>query len=98
MRRGNRTFIGAKGKKYRDDVISLCKSYANWFSADKRLCMTIECFPPDRRKRDLDNLGKCILDSLQHAKIFADDNQIDDLRFIRMPDLYGKVLVHIKCI
>jgi len=65
------------------------------FLADKRLRVVIECFPPDRRRRDLDNLGKSCLDSLQHAKIFVDDNQIDDLRFIRMPDMFDKVLVHI---
>jgi len=58
--------------------------------------MSIECYPPDRRKRDLDNLGKCIADSLQHARVYADDSQIDFLSFERMPNLYGKVLIYIK--
>ena len=98
MRTRTRVIIGSKGIAYRRLVIYKCKSFANSFSADKRLRVTIECFPPDRRKRDLDNLGKCALDSLQNARVFADDNQIDDLRFIRRPELLGKLLVHIDII
>lgn len=35
--------------------------------------------PPDRRRRDLDNLTKAILDSLVHAKVIVDDGLIDRL-------------------
>ncbi len=51
--------------------------------SNKRLKVEIWAYPPDRRKRDLDNLGKVLLDSLQTAGVFLDDSQIDDLRFRR---------------
>lgn len=41
--------------------------------------MTITANAPDLRKRDLDNLLKQTLDALQHAGIFKDDGQIDQI-------------------
>ena len=49
-----------------------------------RLDVHIAVYPPDKRKRDLDNLPKSILDSLQHAGIYEDDSQIDKLTVERM--------------
>lgn len=39
--------------------------------------------PPDKRKRDLDNVCKATLDALQHARLFDDDAQIDELHVER---------------
>jgi crossover junction endodeoxyribonuclease RusA len=39
----------------------------------------MDAFPPDRRRRDLDNILKASLDSLTHAHIYADDELIDVL-------------------
>jgi len=38
---------------------------------------------PDKRRRDLDNLPKALLDGLTHSGIWDDDSQIDDLRIMR---------------
>lgn len=48
------------------------------------LSVTISAAPPDRRKRDLDNLLKAPLDALTHALLWQDDGQIDDLRIRRL--------------
>ncbi len=40
-------------------------------------------YPPDRRARDLDNLGKALLDALTKAGVYGDDSQIDHLTFAR---------------
>jgi len=45
--------------------------------------MTVTLHPPDRRRRDLDNAMKALLDSLEHAGVYDDDSQIDDLRIVR---------------
>lgn len=54
-------------------------------------------FPPDRRRRDLDNCLKSLLDALQHGGAYYDDSQIVDLSIKKrevVPD--GKTLVTIQ--
>jgi crossover junction endodeoxyribonuclease RusA len=48
-----------------------------------RLEVSIDAYPPDRRRRDIDNLLKPTLDILQTYGVFVDDEQIDDLRIRR---------------
>ena len=40
------------------------------------MAMTIEVYPPDRRRRDIDNLLKAVLDACQHGGAFPDDSRI----------------------
>lgn len=40
------------------------------------LAMTMELYPPDRRRRDVDNYSKAVLDALTHARLWRDDSQI----------------------
>ncbi|NBW20709.1 MAG: RusA family crossover junction endodeoxyribonuclease [Caulobacteraceae bacterium] len=56
--------------------------------------VVIEAFPPDRRKRDLDNILKSLLDALTHAGVWEDDSQIEDLRIYRST-IAGMVKVRI---
>lgn len=61
-----------------------------------KLRVTISVLPPDRRRRDLDNLLKPLLDALVRAALIEDDSMIDDLRIHRLglhPD--GKVIVNV---
>jgi crossover junction endodeoxyribonuclease RusA len=85
-RNGGRYFISLKGMDYRAHVGSVCKMYSGLFPINKRLRLHIEAFPPDKRRRDLDNTLKAICDSLQHANVFEDDSQIDEL-LIRRRDV-----------
>jgi crossover junction endodeoxyribonuclease RusA len=59
------------------------------------LRVEIEVFPPDKRKRDIDNLLKSLLDSLTHAQVWKDDNQISDLRIFRNKQIAGIVKVRV---
>lgn len=77
------TAVGPKGKSYRRDVSLLLTPYKHKFKPEDRLSVTINVFPPDKRKRDLDNILKCCLDSLQESHAIHDDNQIDMLTIIR---------------
>lgn len=40
------------------------------------IAMTMELYPPDRRRRDVDNYSKTVLDALTHARLWRDDSQI----------------------
>ena len=42
-----------------------------------RLAVKVEVYPPDRRRRDIDNVQKPILDALEKGQAYEDDSQID---------------------
>jgi crossover junction endodeoxyribonuclease RusA len=60
--------------------------------------IVINVYPPDARKRDLDNLLKCLLDSLQTAKVYEDDSQIDYLLIKREKQKLAKLEINIESI
>jgi crossover junction endodeoxyribonuclease RusA len=74
----SRILISRSGRAYRKKVIALLQDRFST-ALTGRLQVTICAHPPDRRRRDLDNSQKCLLDSLQHAGVFLDDSQIDSL-------------------
>ena len=94
---GGRVFITAKGVDYRMNTSLACLEHKHTFDKDVRLSVTIYAYPPDKRKRDLDNILKCLLDSLEKAQVFVDDSQIDELIIRRVGPNDGKVVVNIKC-
>lgn len=75
--RGKVRFIGAAGKAFRQaTVVAWYATRAQGFG-NARLKVAVEAYPPDRRKRDLDNVLKAAFDALSHARAYEDDSQID---------------------
>jgi crossover junction endodeoxyribonuclease RusA len=95
-RNKNRSFVLPKGISYRKIACIECIPFYKTELFDKRLSLFICAFPPDKRKRDLDNSLKCVLDALQYAEVYHDDCQIDSIYIKRMPDLLGQVVVKIE--
>lgn len=61
------------------------------------LSVTLDIYPPDRRKRDIDNINKALFDALEHAQVFANDCQIVELISRKHEcDGIGRVEVKIK--
>jgi crossover junction endodeoxyribonuclease RusA len=60
----------------------------------KHCRLEITAHPPDRRRRDLDNLAKPVIDALKKAGIMEDDAQVKEL-FLSWgpPKPGGKILV-----
>lgn len=62
-----------------------------------KIAVQIEIFPPDARRRDLDNVQKPILDALQQAGAFWDDSQVVWLLTVKSePAAGGKAIVTIS--
>ena len=78
--------ISAEGKRFRDDVIMLFRGFDGVMG---RVAVQVTAYPPDNRKRDLDNVFKALLDALSHALIIEDDSMIDDLRITRAEVVKG---------
>lgn len=97
-RNGERYFISSTGQAYRKHVASACYELAKSFMAEDRIRISIQAYPPDRRRRDLDNICKALLDSLQAATIFPDDSQIDELNLKRMSSISGHVYIEMESI
>jgi crossover junction endodeoxyribonuclease RusA len=53
------------------------------YRMEGRLSLSVVLFPPTRRKWDIDGRLKALLDALQDAGVFEDDEQIDRLEVIR---------------
>ena len=90
-------YISAEGKAYRQAVNDLVMEAAmvqRYLKQAGPLRVVIEAFPPDKRKRDLDNVLKSLLDSLTHAGVWEDDSQIQDLRIYKAT-IAGMVKVRI---
>lgn len=75
-----RTWIGKAGKKFRKIAL---KRITERPLSRRRLAIKIELLGYDEREYDLDNFVKGIQDALQHAKVYANDSQIDDLHVVR---------------
>jgi Holliday junction resolvase RusA-like endonuclease len=72
---GARTLISRGGRAFRSAVCSLLA--ANGIRPlEGPLAIDIRIHPPDRRRRDIDNVQKALLDAMQHGGAYLDDSQI----------------------
>lgn len=85
---GPRTLISREGRRFRERVCSMLRASGVRPLAG-RLRVEIDVNPPDRRRRDLDNLLKSLLDAIQHGGVYGDDSQIESLTIVRRGPVDG---------
>jgi len=91
-RGGCRLIISADGRRYRNRAMAGIWPFGEPFAG--RIGVEITLCPPTRRRLDVDNFAKCALDTLEHCRVFEDDNQIDRLVIERGPvERRGRVTV-----
>ena len=76
---GNRTLISRTGRAYRQQVLHDVQQLGLRVITGP-IKLEVIVTRPDRRRRDVDNLLKSLLDALDHAEVYEDDSQIQDLR------------------
>ena len=74
-RRGKRTFLSKRGRAYRE-AVAWAVVAAKRPHFDGACEVKVVAYPPDRRRRDLDNILKSLFDALEHARVFEDDSQV----------------------
>ena len=93
---GARTLISRGGRAFRTAVCSILAA-RGVTPLTGPLLVEIDIFPPDRRRRDIDNCLKSLLDALQCGGAYLDDSQIVQLHIEKRPPVEGgKATVHIK--
>lgn len=76
-----RKIVCDKGKAHREQVWAICRNLGVQ-PTRKKIAATFVCHRPDKRRRDLSNLLKCLEDSLTMGGMWHDDSQIVDLRIM----------------
>lgn len=80
------TYLTKVGVQYRRDVqAAILERFGVIKPLRCRLSVRLVVVPPDRRRRDIDNTIKSVFDSLTHAGVWVDDEQIDRIEVIRGP-------------
>ncbi len=93
-----RTLISREGRAFRKRVCSILAA-RGMRPVGGPLAVEVDIYPPDRRRRDIDNIQKSLFDALQHGRVYYDDNQIAEIH-IRRREVRprGKVTVRINTI
>lgn len=89
---GRRRILSRQGRRYRQAV---CEALAGMGMPrlDGQLAVAVEVFPPDERRRDLDNLQKCLFDSLQEGGLYKDDSQIARISIVKRSQVAGGAII-----
>jgi len=87
-----RTIISREGRRFRERVTAILAARRTTPIAGP-LEVEVDVFPPDRRRRDLDNVQKALLDAMQYGGAYGDDSQIDDLHVRRRDCLRGGMVL-----
>lgn len=89
-------YISKRGRVFRQAVAEECATQGVQ-ALEGRLAVHVALFPPDKRKRDVDNVLKALLDACEHAGCYESDSQIDELHIVRQEIQTGggcTILIH----
>jgi crossover junction endodeoxyribonuclease RusA len=84
-----RNLISEEGRAFRSAVDAVVRQARARKAMAFPLEVRVAAYPPDRRKRDLDNLLKATLDALQSSGVYLNDNQIESLSIYRAEPVAG---------
>jgi crossover junction endodeoxyribonuclease RusA len=82
-------YITEQGMKFRKQVAEIIAEKQCLKFGESRLFMAVRLCMRSKKKADLDNRLKALCDALEHAGVFDDDEQIDELLVLRGPIVKG---------
>lgn len=81
------TYLAPSGRRYKENVAEVISTHYPELSSalGGRLSVFLAISASSKRRWDLDNRVKPVLDALQDAGVFEDDEQIDYISITRCP-------------
>jgi len=93
---GQRRYISPAGVKFTEEVSLIVKNKKPKTFGDKQVAISVMIHPRSKRKFDLDNTLKAILDALMKAGMYDDDSQIEYIEIARGENIDGgKAVVYL---
>lgn len=79
-------------------TLAVFGSKGEWTPNETRdVCVTLYVYWPDRRRRDLDNVCKAVLDGMNGSGVYADDRQVTEMHLFAAIDAdAARVEVRVK--
>lgn len=87
-----RMVVSREGRRFRERVAATLAALGAR-PLEGPLAVEIELYPPDRRRRDLDNCLKSILDALEEGNAYHDDSQVVCLNATKCDPVRGGRLI-----
>ena len=82
--RTNRRYLNPKVKAYRRAVRKLVLvNMKPFLPFNEIVAIRIGAQVPDRRRRDMDNVQKCLFDAFTHGGVWKDDSLVDEIHVFR---------------
>ena len=79
-----RVYVRKAGREYRESARQALLEQAPHHEVISEHChLVVSLLPRDRRRRDVDNCLKCLLDALTSAGVYADDSLVTGLQIYR---------------
>lgn len=93
---GHRRFISKEGVKFTKDVQKYVDANNLKGFGNKQVAVSVMIHPRSKRRFDLDNTLKAILDSMMKAGLYDDDSQIEFIEIARGEQVEGgQAIVHL---
>lgn len=88
-----RTLLSERGRAFLAEASAVVRMGRAGRTIAGRAWLTVTLHAPDRRRWDIDNRVKAVLDAMTHGGLWADDDQVDVLTVMRGERLAGGAAV-----
>lgn len=84
--RGKGRYLSPRARRWTEEAVWALRRVKNGHGTVRApVALYLFAYPPDRRRRDLDNILKAILDALVKAQVLEDDGLVHELHLLRRP-------------
>lgn len=82
---GRKHYLTEKAKQYYWHVAQAIRAQNAVWKLEGSIQAEVAIYPPDKRRRDSDNIWKVVGDALTKAGVWVDDSLVHDLRLVKHP-------------